>query len=76
MYIYLSHTYTIIYNSMYYPKLIYMQVHKTPVCSHSSVDTHTGSVENMIIVCELWLHALGGGGNVQQLYTCVRQSTK
>ena len=35
-------------------------------CSHSSVDTHTGSVENIITVC---LHALSGGGNVQQLYT-------
>ena len=35
-------------------------------CRHSSVDTHTGSVENVITVC---LHALSGGGNVQQLHT-------
>ena len=35
-------------------------------CSHSSENTHTGYVENILTVC---LHALGGGGNVQQLYT-------
>ena len=37
---------------------IHVQVHKMPVCSHSSVDTHTGSVGNIIIVCELQLHVL------------------
>ena len=31
-------------------KLIDIQVHKIPVCRHSSEDTHTGSVENIIIV--------------------------
>ena len=29
------------------------QVHKMAICSHSSVDAHTGSVENIITVCEL-----------------------
>ena len=37
-------------------------------CSHSSVDTHTGSVENIITVC---LHALSGEGNVQQSHDSV-----
>ena len=33
-------------------KLI-IEVHKMPLCSHSSVDTHSNSVENIITVCEL-----------------------
>ena len=62
-------------NSMYYSNLnsnasIFNRSSQNACCSHSSVDTHTGSVENIITVC---LHALSGGGNLQQLYTWVRQ---
>ena len=56
-------------NSMYSilkPKLIsiFNRSSQNACCSHSSVDTHTGCV------C---LHALSGGGNVQQLYIWLRQ---
>lgn len=40
------------------------------MCSHSSVDTHISSVAEInidIIMCDCSLHALDGGGNVQQL---------
>ena len=63
LYIYLSH---IIKQHVLF-KLhasIFNRSSQNACCNHSSVDTHTGSVENIITVC---LHALGGGGNVQQL---------
>ena len=51
---------------MYTFKLMHLystEVHKMHV---AVMDSHTGSVENIITVC---LHALSGGGNAQQLYT-------
>ena len=46
-----------------------IQVHKMAVCSRSSVDAHTGSVELLCVSCSL--HALGGGRNIHAtaLYT-------
>ena len=42
-----------------------------PVCSYSSVDTHTGAVENIIssnLLCVNYsLHALSGGGKALYL---------
>ena len=68
VHIFVSHT-ALLLNSMYYSNFIHLYIFnrssQNACCSHSSVDTHTGSVENIITVC---LHVLSGGGNVQQLY--------
>ena len=46
-----------------------------PICSHSSVDTHTDCRGYGVGITQLCvnygLHALSGGGNAQQLYTCL-----
>lgn len=45
-----------------------IQVYNMPICSLSSADTHISSVAEIdIIMCDCSLHALDGGGNVQQL---------
>ena len=48
---------------------IYNKYNKVVVCGHSLVDTHTGSTENVVTVCEFTelysLHVLGGRGNVK-----------
>ena len=79
IYIYLSHIqhHYLEQHTLFKLNLMHLaiiEVHKMPVCSHSSVDTHAdcrGHNVGMTVCVNYSLHALSGGGNVQQLYTCL-----
>ena len=46
-----------------------------PVCSDSAVDTHMHLLCREYKLCVNYsLHAQSGGGDVQQLYTCMTES--